>query len=81
VTTPTPTQLWRDGPKRMFSTERFLGARPYSTAGLRGFVGPWVCDKCGRSVLKVLSCFTCSDWLCERCAGDSSRPLAVAIEP
>jgi hypothetical protein len=79
---PIATQLWKDGPKRMFSTEPFLGGRPYAAAGLKGYVGQmYICDRCRREVLRVLSCFGCSDWVCERCAKDTPRPLAVVIEP
>ncbi len=66
----------------MFSSQAFMGGRPYATAGLRGYVGLFICDCCRRQVLKVLGCFDCADWLCERCTADkASRPLAVAIEP
>ena len=41
---PKPVQMWKDGPRRMFSTERFLGAVPYAAAGLRGYAGAFICE-------------------------------------
>jgi hypothetical protein len=85
VNQPTATQLWKDGPRRMFSSQAFMGGRPYATAGLRGYVGAFVCDRCRQQTYKVLGCFDCAEWVCVDCAalpeaGTASRPLSFQIE-
>ena len=75
--------MWKEGPTRLFSSLPFLGARPYSAGGMRGYVGCFVCDRCGLRVLKVSGCFGCEGWLCVTCAGkatETSRPVSVQIE-
>jgi hypothetical protein len=86
---PRATQMWQNGPRRLFATEPFLGGRPYSAGGLRGYVGAFICGKCRRQVQKVMGSFNAADWLCVDCAARSSkgtgtctasRPVTLGIE-
>jgi hypothetical protein len=87
---PRATKMWQRGPNRLFAKEPFLGGRPYSAGGLKGYVGAFVCDKCRRQVQKVLgSGFDSADWLCTDCAaryckgtgtGTAARSVTLGIE-
>lgn len=64
---PVATKLYPDGPTRLFSTERFLGAVPYSGGFLKGYVGAFVCGQCRIEVVRVLYSMLAGAWLCRDC--------------
>jgi hypothetical protein len=74
---PVPTRMWQNGPCRLFSTERFLGAVPYSSAGLKGYAGAYLCSRCRKQTHKVLGNFGDDSWICEACAQRNAKGTAI----
>jgi len=66
VTTPQPTRMYYGGPIRMFSSERFLGAVPYSGGDLKGYAGLFVCGVCQARTPQVIT--RGHEWVCKPCA-------------
>jgi hypothetical protein len=69
---PKPVELYANGPTMMFSTERFLGATPFVSGTLRGYVGAYVCDKCKEQTRRVL--FFDQVWICNGCMERTRAP-------
>jgi len=51
---PQVIRMYPNGPYRLFSEERFLGAVPYRDSVRQGFVGAFVCELCQKQVRDVL---------------------------
>lgn len=66
LTMPEPTRMYFDGPLRLFSTERFLGAVPYSGGDLKGYAGLYVCSSCQARTPEVIA--RGREWVCKSCA-------------
>jgi hypothetical protein len=76
MTTPEPVRLYRGGPIRLFSTERFLGGTPFVSGAWRGYVGYFVCSQCRGECHRVLFVQSAGDWLCRDCETAAKRERA-----
>jgi hypothetical protein len=63
---PTITRMYRGGPLRLFSEEKFLGGRPYKDAVREGFVSQQlICELCQRQARELI--VVAGEWICKNC--------------
>ena len=75
-TEPKVIQMYANGPYRLFSETRFLGATPYRDSVRQGYVGAFTCELCQQQAREVL--VTRGQWICRTVWRQLSRGVIRA---
>jgi hypothetical protein len=71
MTEPKITRMYRGGPFRLFSEERFLGGTPYADSLRKGYAGQFVCEVCQSEVRELI--VNAQQWVCRGCQGSGQQ--------
>jgi hypothetical protein len=68
---PEVIRTFPNGPRRLFSEQRFPGGVPYKDAGHEGFAGLYVCELCQTQAHQLVA--TRGQWICRWCQTSGQR--------
>jgi hypothetical protein len=68
---PEVIRTYPNGPRRVFSEQRFPGGVPYRDAVHEGFAGLYVCELCQQQAHQLV--VSAGQWVCRGCQTSGQR--------